>query len=77
MLGKAKVMSFEDLEEAKARRAAKENAAAKKAHRSRKRKGPALEADAGSSVDKSETVRVNEALAPISAATPWRCLLSG
>jgi hypothetical protein len=72
VLGKAKVMSFEDLEEAKARRAAKEEAAAKKAHRSRKRKGPALEADAGSSVDKGETVRVNEALAPISAATPWR-----
>ncbi|KAI0580555.1 hypothetical protein Alg215_05131 [Pyrenophora tritici-repentis] len=61
VLGKAKVMSFEDLEEAKVRRAAKEEAAAKKAHRSRKRKGPALEADAGSSVDKGETVRVNEA----------------
>ncbi|KAI1664788.1 hypothetical protein L13192_10907 [Pyrenophora tritici-repentis] len=56
VLGKAKVMSFEDLEEAKVRRAAKEEeAAAKKAHRSRKRKGPALEADAGSSVDKGET----------------------
>ncbi|KAF2628794.1 hypothetical protein BU25DRAFT_317781, partial [Macroventuria anomochaeta] len=38
VLGKAKVMSFEDLEEAKARRAAKDKAAAQKGQRSRKRK---------------------------------------
>ncbi|KAF2831975.1 hypothetical protein CC86DRAFT_377217 [Ophiobolus disseminans] len=62
VLGKAKVTSFEDLEEAKARRAAKEEVALKKVYRSRKRKGSALEADADSSVDKGETVRVNEAL---------------
>jgi hypothetical protein len=46
VLGKAKVMSYEDLEEARAKRAAKETAKAKgKEKRSRKRKSPAHELD--------------------------------
>ncbi|SLM37872.1 hypothetical protein LPUS_00860 [Lasallia pustulata] len=47
VLGKAKVMSYEDLEEARAKRAAKETATAGKGNRGHKRKSPALEADAG------------------------------
>ncbi|RYN15431.1 hypothetical protein AA0115_g13097, partial [Alternaria tenuissima] len=43
VLGKAKVMSFEDLEEAKVRRAEKDKAAAQKGQRGRKRKEPASE----------------------------------
>jgi hypothetical protein len=43
VLGKAKVMSFEDLEEARAKRAAKEQALASKPKRGRKRKSDALE----------------------------------
>jgi hypothetical protein len=42
--GKAKVMSYEDIEEARAKRAAKE-ARAGKGKRGRKRKQPAPEAD--------------------------------
>jgi hypothetical protein len=41
ILGKAKVMSFEALEEARAKRAAKEAAAAEKGVQVRKRKSPA------------------------------------
>jgi hypothetical protein len=44
VLGKAKVMSYEDIEEARAKRAAKEEATAGKGKRGRK--SPALEADA-------------------------------
>ncbi|RYN90093.1 hypothetical protein AA0119_g11234, partial [Alternaria tenuissima] len=43
VLGKAKVMSFEDLEEAKVRRAEKDKAVAQKGQRGRKRKEPASE----------------------------------
>ncbi|EOA82623.1 uncharacterized protein SETTUDRAFT_48320, partial [Exserohilum turcica Et28A] len=43
VLGKAKVMSFQDLEEARAKRAAKEQALAGKPKRGRKRKSDALE----------------------------------
>ena len=46
VLGKAKVMSYEDIEEARAKRAAKEEATAGKGKRGWKRKSPALEADA-------------------------------
>ena len=42
---KAKVMSFEDFEEARAKRAAKEKATTGKSKRGRKRKSPAPEAD--------------------------------
>jgi N-methylhydantoinase A/oxoprolinase/acetone carboxylase beta subunit len=45
VLGKAKVMSYEDLEEARAKRKEKEKAAAGKAARGRKRKAPALVVD--------------------------------
>jgi hypothetical protein len=46
VLGKAKVMSYEDLEEARVKRAAKDASKAKgKGTRSRKRKNPASEAD--------------------------------
>lgn len=41
VVGKAKVMSFEDIEEARAKRAEKEKAAASKGTRGRKRKCPA------------------------------------
>lgn len=67
VLGKAKVMSYEDLEAARVKRAVKErDAASKKDGRGRKRKGPTLEADAGSSV------LVNEVVAPADASVPWR-----
>ena len=46
VVGKAKVMSYEDIEEARAKRAAKEEATAGKGKRGRKRKSSALEADA-------------------------------
>ena len=46
VLGKAKVMSYEDLEEARAKRAAKEQNAAGKGKSRRKRKKQASEADA-------------------------------
>jgi hypothetical protein len=45
VLGKAKVMSYEDLEEARAKRAAKEQAEASKGKRGRKRKNQAPEAE--------------------------------
>ncbi|KAF1360962.1 hypothetical protein EJ07DRAFT_154345 [Lizonia empirigonia] len=45
VLGKAKVMSYEDLEEARAKRKEKEKAASGKAARGRKRKAPALVVD--------------------------------
>jgi len=46
VLGKAKVMSYEDIEEARSKRAAKEQAAAVKGKHGRKRKGLVFEADA-------------------------------
>lgn len=55
VLGKAKVMSFEDLEEARAKRAAKEQALAGKPKRGRKRKSDALE---GSTVLPSPVARM-------------------
>ena len=45
-LGKAKVMSFEDLEEARAKRAAKEKTSLGKVKRGRKRKVPVLDTGA-------------------------------
>lgn len=70
MLGKAKVMSFKDLEEAKARRAKNEDAITKKGQRNCKRKDPVLQAPAGSRVVEGEVV--NEALAATSTATQWK-----
>jgi hypothetical protein len=73
VLGKAKVMSYEDLEEARAKRADKEAAkeAKDKGKRGRKRKSAALEAD------NAKVVRMSEAPAPPVAEDeivpePWR-----
>jgi hypothetical protein len=45
VLGKAKVMSYEDLEEARAKRAARDQNAAKKGTRGRKRRNQTPEAE--------------------------------
>jgi hypothetical protein len=69
VLGKAKVMSFEDLEEAKVRRAAKDETAAQKGQRGRKRKELASEAPP----PLSKAVRTGEVIASgNSPATSWR-----
>ncbi|KAF2177378.1 hypothetical protein K469DRAFT_603436, partial [Zopfia rhizophila CBS 207.26] len=73
VLGKAKVMSYEDLEEARAKRAAKEKAAAGKGKgkRGRKRKSPAPEAD--SPEPKAKVARMSEVPEPAKApVAPWR-----
>jgi hypothetical protein len=64
VLGKAKVMSYEDLEEARAKRAAKEKATAGKGKgkRGRKRKSPAPEA--GSPEPKAKVARMSEVPEP-------------
>ena len=69
-------MSYEDLEEARAKRAIKEKATSSKGERGRKRKRPALEA--GSSVPKGKTVRVSEVPAVLGeiSAEPWRALVA-
>lgn len=55
------------------KRAVKErDAASKKEGRSRKRKGPTLEADAGSSVSMSTAALVKEVVVPADASVPWR-----
>jgi hypothetical protein len=70
VLGKAKVMSYEDLEEARAKRAAKNAAKAKgKGKRGRKRKTPAPEADALE--PKVKVGRISEALEPVRAPISW------
>jgi hypothetical protein len=69
MLGKAKAMSFEDPEEAKVRRAAKDKAAAQKGQRARKRMEPASEAPLPS----SKAVRTDGVIASDNnPATQWR-----
>ena len=73
-------MSYEDLEEAGAKRAAKEKATADKGRgkRGRKRKSPALEAgsseaEAGSLVPKDKVARMSEVLEPAKApVATWR-----
>jgi hypothetical protein len=59
VLGKAKVMSYEDLEEARAKRKEKEKAAADKAARGRKRKAPALVVDV--TEPRSQVIQAREA----------------
>ncbi|RII24871.1 hypothetical protein CUC08_Gglean005686 [Alternaria sp. MG1] len=69
VLGKAKVMSFEDLEEAKVRRAEKDKAVAQKGQRGRKRKEPASEVLPPS----NEVARTSGVIASDnSPATSWR-----
>jgi len=77
VLGKAKVMSYEDLNEARAKRAAKEKATAGKGKRGRKRKIPAVEA--GVLEPKTKVARMSEAepaRAPVAQMSetrePWR-----
>ena len=67
-------MSYKDLEEARAKREAKDKATTGKGKRGRKRKSPALEADieASSSVPKDKVVRISE-IEPVEAVeVPWR-----
>jgi hypothetical protein len=59
VLGKAKVMSYEDLEEARAKRKEKEKAAADKKARGRKRKAPALVVDVTEA--RSQVIQAREA----------------
>jgi len=68
VLGKAKVMSYKDLEEARAKRADKEatKEAKGKGKRGRKRKSAALEADAPE--PNAKVVRMSEAPAPARAS---------
>ena len=76
-------MSYEDLEEARAKRAAKEKATASKGKgkRSRKRKSPAPEADAdanlpeveeGLLVPKDKVARMSEVESANAQEVPWR-----
>ena len=71
VLGKAKVMSFEDLEEARAKRVAKEQALTSKPKRGRKRKSDAPEGSTTLSSPKHDIVQLSDASelihAPISA----------
>jgi hypothetical protein len=65
VLGKAKVMSYEDLEEARAKRAAKDAAKAKgKGKRGRKRKSPAPETETDAPEPKAKVARMSEAPEP-------------
>jgi hypothetical protein len=70
VLGKAKVMSYEDLVEARAKRTAKEKAAASKKKRGRKRNGEnsAPDAEAGMSAPMENVTPPSEP----SQSTPWR-----
>jgi hypothetical protein len=70
VLGKAKVISYEDLEEARAKRATKDAAKAKgKGKRGRKRKSPTTEANALE--PKAKVVRMSNAAQPVTASVAW------
>jgi hypothetical protein len=63
-------MSYEDLEEARAKRAAKDAAKAKgKGKRSRKRKSPTTEANALE--PKAKVVRMSNAAQTVTASVAW------
>ena len=70
MLGKAKVMSYEDLEEARAKRAAKDRATAVKGKRGRKRKVEAAAVEAEADVT-APILNVTQSGEP-SQSTPWK-----
>ncbi|KAL8696242.1 MAG: hypothetical protein Q9201_007759 [Fulgogasparrea decipioides] len=83
VLGKAKVMSYEDLEEARAKRAAKEKAITGKGNRGLKRKSPTPEpepkAQAGSpkmvtdpSMPKDKVTGMSEVEPAKTLEAPWR-----
>ena len=63
-------MSYEDLEEARAKRAGKEKATASKRERARKLKGHTLDADAISSARKGKAPRVSE-MGVKASSMPW------
>jgi len=65
-------MSYKDLEEARAKRAAKEKATASKGKRGRKRKSPAPEVE-----PEAEVLRMSEVPEPAKAlVAPWRALVA-
>jgi hypothetical protein len=74
VLGKARVMSYEDLEEARKKRAEKENAIAAtgKGKRGRKRKGPEFETvpEQGQEVDANPSLPVRKAKVARKSAMP-------
>ncbi|XP_014551484.1 hypothetical protein COCVIDRAFT_20277 [Bipolaris victoriae FI3] len=75
VLGKAKVMNFEDLEEARAKRAAKEHVFASKPKRGRKRKSDALEGSTVLPSPKPKVLVVQQIDAPELTRAPvsaWR-----
>lgn len=84
VLGKAKVMSYEDLEEARKKRAEKENAKAiagtGKRDRKRKCPEPELGSEQGQEVEvglsvpvrKVRATRLSDAIEPAKAPEPWR-----
>ncbi len=84
VLGKAKVMSYEDLEEARAKRAAKEKATAGKGKRGPKRKSPTpepepepepeLEAQAGSPKAVTDSSMLKDKVARMSKIEPAKTL---
>lgn len=74
VLGKAKVMSYEDLEEARARREVKDKATTSKGKRGRKRKTPAPEeeAEVSSSVPQDKVARKSEVEPAKAVGVLWR-----
>lgn len=62
VLGKTKVMSYEVLEQVRAKSAMKEKANASKVKRCHRRRSPTLEAGEGPSVPKDKVARVSEVL---------------
>ena len=62
VLGRAKVMSFQELEEARSKRAAKDRATAEKKTRGRKRKSAAVEEHASSSKSANMVLEMSEVL---------------
>lgn len=69
VVGKAKVMSYEDIEEAREKRAAKEQATTDKGIRGRKRKSPSRKADTPE--PKAKIVRISEAPEVARAPAVW------
>jgi hypothetical protein len=73
LLGKAKVMSYNDLEKARAKRKAKEQAATTKGKRGRKRKAPATDqVEVARSLRKSEAVLLSESASANAEEMSWR-----
>jgi hypothetical protein len=68
VLGKAKVMSYEDLEEARAKRAAKEVIATSKGKRGRKRKSPSAQGTVARKTKKARKSELEVAEDEIAAA---------